>query len=201
MIKEFRVLGNNRLFKEVLSDSSTVKLINRSSDSLFVKYRNHKNPETRGLTLKKSHELTNRIRDYFARLEVDFTIIELTITEVKRVIAVYFAKVNNCKLTESQLALIDDLRGRTACKRRKEARQKRFKEAKSLRLFLKDQNIVYVKSSKEKNEFVKIKLIHDAYLEKKPYDKIQKEYLEKLRLRTRDLSNNFIIPNLKQNPV
>ena len=93
MIKEFRVLGNDPLFKEVLSDSSKVELMNRSSSSLFAKY---------------------------------------------------------------------------------------------LRLFLKDQNIVYVKSSKEKNNFVKIKLIHDAYLEKKPYDKIQKEYLEKLRLRTRD---------------
>lgn len=98
LIKEFRVLGNNRLFKEVLSDSFSFE-----------------------------HE------------------------------------------------------------RKKEVHRKRFKEAKSLRLFLKDQNIVYVKSSKDKNEFLKLKLIHDAYLEKKPYDKIQKDNLEKLKFRTRDL--------------
>ena len=89
---------NNRLFKEVLADSSTVKLMNRSSDSPFVKYRNYKNPEARRASLRKSRELANLIRDHFARLEVDFTLIELTITEVKRAIAVYFAKVNNCKL-------------------------------------------------------------------------------------------------------
>ncbi|GAI60109.1 unnamed protein product, partial [marine sediment metagenome] len=35
---------------------------------------------------------------------------------------------------------------------------------------------------------------------KEPYDKIQKDYLEKLRLRTRDLCNNFNNSQSKTKP-
>ena len=135
------MLGNKRLFEEVLADKFSVELINRSSSSFFLKYRNYKKLEERGLSLKKSRELTNLIRDQFARLKVDFKLIKLTITEVKRVIAIYFAKINNCKLTESQLAFINDLRNETSRERRKEAHKKRFKKARSLSLFLKNQDI------------------------------------------------------------
>ncbi len=191
LTKEFRVATNNRLFKEVLCGSSTAELIVRSSDSPFVKYRNYKRSITCELTPDRTLELRNLIRDRFAKLEVDLTLIQLTITEVESVVTVYFAEIKGRKLTESQLSLINYLREKTAREREKKAHQKRFEEAKSLRLFLRNQYVTYVKSSKDRNEFLKIKQIHQTYLEKIPYDKVQIDFLEKLKQRTRDLSNNF----------
>jgi len=198
--KEFRVATNNRLFKEVLCGSSTAELIVRSSESPLLRYRNYRMSKTRELTPDRTLVLRNLIHDHFAKLEVDLTLIQLTITEVEGVVSVYFAKIKGRKLTKNQLSLISYLRKKTVKERRKEAHKKRFEEAKSLRLFLRNQYIKRVKSSKDRNEFLKIKLIHQTYLEKKPYDKIQKDFLEKLEQRTRDLSNSFNNSQSKKKP-
>ena len=124
--KEFRVATNNRLFKEVLCGSSTAELIVRSSGSPLLRYRNYRMSISRELTPDRTLELRNLIHDHFAKLEVDLTLIQLTITEVESVVTVYFAEIKGRKLTESQLSLINYLREKTVKERRKEAHKKRL---------------------------------------------------------------------------
>ncbi len=159
------------------------------------------------ISFERAHELTNAIRNYLAKNGVDFELVTLTKSEVIRLVAAFFSKVNKIKLTERQIGLFDDLRERAAQetkkeekKRRKNAHYKRFNKAKSLRTFLRDQNVLFVVSSNNKSEFIEIKRVHQAYLEDKPYTKAQKRFLEILRQKTRDLSNNFNNSQSKKKP-
>jgi len=110
LIKKDVLLENKRLFKEIIEEKSTTKLVTNSKSSPFVKYRRYKDPKAYTSPLENPQRLLGLVRVFLNNLGINLRVVELTSFDVERIIAIYFANLNNHKFTESQLELIASLR-------------------------------------------------------------------------------------------
>ena len=138
-----------RLFEKAINGEYFEKLTNNYSNSPLVRYRRNKNQKTYKNTYKNSQECLKLIENLFFRLKVELKLIKLTSGEVEQILAIFFAKVNNNRLSKNQFTFINKLQKATTREKNRKNREDKIKELKSFRAFLKNQKITFVSSSKE----------------------------------------------------